>query len=342
MRAAVFAGPGRVEIQDREAPALDAPEDVLVRVRACGICGSDVRALSVPPVMSCVEGIVMGHEFVGEVVAAGPASGYGVGDRVAAVPNRNCGRCAYCRAGEINRCEHFEHLGATRDGAAAEYVVVPGDLVHPLPDALPWDVAALAEPLACVLNGTRRTGWRPGTSTVILGAGPIGLLFLRVAKAAGAAPIIVSEPMASRAIAAREHGADLVVDPSSGELAARVRERTDGLGAEVAIDAVGSLLPDAIACLRKGGLALVFGLDTSARCEISPSDLVMREIRVEGVYITRGTFPEAIATLARDPTGYRRLITDTLPLEGFAAGAEAMRSGAAIKAMVFPVPEGSA
>jgi 2-desacetyl-2-hydroxyethyl bacteriochlorophyllide A dehydrogenase len=336
MRAGVFAGEGVLEIRDVPEPEVVGDDDVLVRVRACGICGSDLRALAVPPLMTFDEGVVMGHEFVGEVIDAGPAAADLLGRRVAVLPNVNCGRCAYCKAGELNRCEDFRHIGASRDGAFAERVVVPTQYAHVVPEGLPDDVAALAEPLACVLNGTIRAGLRPGTSALVLGAGPIGLLFAVVAKAAGAHPIVVSEPSPERARRARDAGADVVVDPSAESVADVVRKHTGGLGAEVAIDAVGSLLPDALDSLRKGGKAIVFGMDDRARCEVAPSRIATRELSIEGVYITRGTFPLALELLAERTEEFAALITHRIPLEEIASGVEAMRDGSAVKVLVYP------
>jgi 2-desacetyl-2-hydroxyethyl bacteriochlorophyllide A dehydrogenase len=336
VRAAVFAREGVIEVRDVPEPAIVRDDDVVVRVRACGICGSDLRALAVPPLMTFAPGVVMGHELVGEVIDAGPAVADLVGRRVAVLPNIHCGRCAYCKAGQVDRCDHFQHVGATRDGAFAERVVVPAAFVHLVPDGVPDDVAALAEPLACVLNGTIRAGLRPGTSTVVLGAGPIGLLFVVVAKAAGAHPIVVSEPSPERARRARAAGADFVLDPTSESVAEVVRAHTGGLGAEVVIDAVGSLLADAVDSLRKGGKAIVFGMDDRARSEVAPSLIATRELSIEGVYITKGTFPLALELLAARTEEFAALITHRVPLGEVAAGVEAMRNGSAVKVLVYP------
>jgi 2-desacetyl-2-hydroxyethyl bacteriochlorophyllide A dehydrogenase len=336
VKAAVFAREGTVEIQDVPEPTLSNDRDVIVRVVVCGICGSDIRALHVPPLMQFTEGVVMGHEFVGEVVQAGRASSHLVGKRVVAVPNVHCGRCAYCKANEVHHCENFEHLGATVDGAFAELCVVPGELTHLVPDELDSDVAALAEPLACVLNATQRARWMPGSPAVILGAGPIGLLFVIVAKAAGAYPVIVSEPSSARAESARQAGADVVVDPTVEPLREAVRAATDGLGAHVVVDAVGTLLDSALECLRKGGQILIFGLDDTARTTIAPSLIATRELSIEGSYITRGTFPLALALLTERQAQFRALITDRVELDDVAEGVAAMRVGRAVKVLVRP------
>jgi 2-desacetyl-2-hydroxyethyl bacteriochlorophyllide A dehydrogenase len=336
MRAAVFASEGVVEAREVSEPSLEREDDILVKVSLCGICGSDVRALNVPPLMHDKPGVVMGHEFVGTVIDAGPASTHLIGKRVVAVPNVHCGHCYHCRRAEVHHCDNFEHLGATTDGAFAELVVLPGALAHPLPDSLADDVAALAEPLACVLNATNRAQWRPGSPAVIFGAGPIGLLFVIVAKLAGAFPVIVSEPTSSRAEQARAVGADITLDPASVDVPGTVRAATDGLGAHVVIDAVGTLLDSGVACLRKGGQLLIFGLNEAAEVTTKPSTIVNRELKIEGSYITNGTFPQAIALLDQHEDIFRTLITDTLSLDRVAEGVSAMRAGSAIKVLIAP------
>ena len=336
MRAAVYTGPGTVEVTSVPDATPAASDDVVVRVERCGICGSDLRALAVPPEMDYEPGVVIGHEFVGEVVDARGQAGVRDGDRVAVLPNIPCRRCHYCRAGRVNLCTDFTHLGAMRDGGAAELAAVPAAMLHALPDELDWETAALTEPLACVLNGTRRAGFHPGAPTLILGAGPIGLLFLAVAKLAGAGPIVVSEPHAERRAWAARQGADVVCDPTSEPLAEVVASATEGIGAEIAIDAVGSLLTDAVASVRKGGRVLVFGLNFRAQATLSPADIASREVTIEGVYIANGTFPLALSLLDAHPETFRPLITHRLELDAFWRGIEAMRDGSGMKVILDP------
>src|SRR5262249_45221317 len=156
------------DVADVPEPALTSEDNVLVRVEACGICGSDLRAVVVPPQMEYKPGTIIGHEFVGEVVAAEADTGVDTGQRVVVLPNIPCRRCWYCRTGQVNLCENFLHIGCFRPGGAAELCAVPADMVHRVPDGLPPEIAALTEPLACVLNGSLKAGWHPGTSAVIL------------------------------------------------------------------------------------------------------------------------------------------------------------------------------
>ena len=190
MRAAVFKGSGVVELEDVPEPTVEADDDVIIEVEACGICGSDLQILNVPPGHPADVGVVMGHEFIGRVQAIGAGvAGLTVGQRVTVDPDPKCGVCGPCRAGRPASCENIAALGIFRDGALASHVKAPADAVFPISDAPPARVAALIEPLACVVNGVNKANPRPGESAIIFGAGAIGCLFLAMFKAAGAAPV---------------------------------------------------------------------------------------------------------------------------------------------------------
>jgi threonine dehydrogenase-like Zn-dependent dehydrogenase len=336
MRAAIFEGNGRVAIAERADPKVSRPDDVLIRIAANGLCGSDLRALATPPEMVYDEGVILGHEFSGTIEDVGDEVMLEPGARVVVHPNIWCQTCWYCRSGHTNLCDRFVHIGSMRDGGAAELCVVPERMVYRVPDELAFDVAALAEPLACVLNGTKQASIHPGESVLILGGGPIGLLYLILLKAAGASPLIVSEPTPHRARWARDLGADEVVDPRATNVQDVARELTEGRGVDVAVDSVGALLPDAVASVRKAGRVLVFGLNERIEAVIRPVDLVYREISISGVYIARGTFPLAVTLLTENKLGLDRLVTHRLELERFDEAIELLRTGEAVKALVVP------
>jgi 2-desacetyl-2-hydroxyethyl bacteriochlorophyllide A dehydrogenase len=336
MRAAVFEGAGRVAVQNRPDPVLARPDEVIIQVAVNGLCGSDLRAFATPPEMVYDEGVVVGHEFSGTVVAAGHEATLAIGNRVIVHPNIWCQTCEQCRSGRTNLCDRFVHIGSMRDGGAAELCVVPERMVYRVPDSLPFSLAALAEPLACVLNGTTRARVHPGEAVLVLGGGPIGLLYVMLIAAAGASPVLVSEPSPTRAAWARDLGADVVIDPSSQDVAAEVLAATNGIGVDVAIDSVGSLLPQAIDSVRKGGRIYVFGLNERAEVMIRPAQLAYREVAIEGVYIAKGTFPLALRMLEENALGFDRLVTHEIPLEQFADAVELLRSGEALKALVVP------
>jgi threonine dehydrogenase-like Zn-dependent dehydrogenase len=336
MRAAVFEGDGKVAVVDRPEPAAELPDDVVIRVEVNGLCGSDLRALATPPEMAYDVGVVLGHEFSGVVTETGDEAHLSAGDRVIVHPNIWCQRCHYCRTNRTNLCDHFVHIGSMRDGGAAEYCVVPDRMAYGLPEGLPLERAALTEPLACVLNGTTQAAVAPGETVLVIGGGPIGLLYLMMFKAAGAFPVVVSEPTEKRARWARELGADAVIDPLSADVPAAVRDLTSGRGADVVVDAVGSQLREAVLAAGKTGRVYTFGLNERATATLEPSILAYREISVHGVYIAKGTFPRAIELLADNRLGFDRLITREYPLEDIGKAIDDLRSGTVAKGLVRP------
>lgn len=336
MRAAVFEGRGQVSVLERPDPRPSGPDDVVIKIAANGLCGSDLRALATPPEMIYETGVVIGHEFTGTVVDVGGEVALSVGDRVVVHPNIWCQTCWYCRSGHTNLCDRFVHIGSMRDGGAAEFCVVPERLVYRVPETMPFETAALTEPLACVLNGTRQAAVHPGESVLVLGGGPIGLLYVMLFKAAGANPLIVSEPAPHRAEWARSLGADEVIDPRESDVADAVHELTEGRGADVAVDSVGALLGDAVRSVRKAGRTFVFGLNERVEQSLRPAALAYGEISISGVYIARGTFPLAVSLLTENRLGFDRLVTHSLRLEQFDEAIELLRTGEAVKALVVP------
>jgi threonine dehydrogenase-like Zn-dependent dehydrogenase len=336
MQAAVFKGNGVVAVEERSEPTITAADDVIIEVEINGLCGSDLRALTIPPQMNYESEVIIGHEFAGRVSSIGEGvTSFDLGSRVVAIPNINCQTCWYCTTNRSNLCDNFIHLGGMIDGGAARFVKVPERLVLEIPAGLSTELASLTEPLACVLNGTQSAGIQPGETAVVFGAGPIGLLYMLVFKAAGAT-VIVSEPNEKRRTGAAELGADIAVDPTTGNLDEVVAKMTEGRGAEVAVDSVGRLLPDAVSTLRKGGQVLVFGLDDLTRADLSPATIAYREISIDGVYIAKGTFPKALLMLEENSQGFDRLLTHKVPLQEVSQAIELARSGAAIKVAVTP------
>lgn len=336
MAAAVFEGEGRLALKNVELPEVRAADDVLVAVRAVGICGTDVHILSVPPAHPASPGVILGHEYAADVLETGRGVTHVVpGDRVVVDPSIWCGSCAYCQRGLTNLCDQMVGVGIVRDGGFAARSVVPARAVYKISPAVAPEVAALAEPLADVLSGMRKLGPTPGESAVVLGAGPIGLLYTLLLSAAGVDPVVVAEVSEYRAAQARAFGADLVINPREEDLSAAVR-RTTGLGADLAVDAVGTLLPEGVSCLRRGGRIVLFGMNERARPVVRQCDLTRYEQQVLGSYIARGTFPQAVALLERGSLGFSRLITHRLPLREIQEALALARQGQALKIAVFP------
>lgn len=336
MKAAVFAGEGRLEIRDVPVPALQKDTDILVKIEACSVCGTDVHILSVPPRYQAIPGTVLGHELVGEVVQAGA----GVrtlkpGDRVVCNPNEYCGVCRYCRKNLPNLCENILPLGIEVDGGFAEYVRLSELCAYPIAPGLPAEIAMFAEPLACVVNGTQKARVHPGESVLILGAGPIGLMMVQLMKAAGAGPVLVSETSPLRRQFARECGADVVVDPAREDLGAAVRGQT-GIGADCVMDMTGSLFPTALEHVRKGGRILLFGVNTAAMCETAQSQITQREVTVLGTWLANASFPQAVKLLESGLLDVKKLVTHRCTLDGLRDAIELLRRGEAVKILVTP------
>lgn len=334
MRAAVFLGEGRLEISDVPEPAIDASDDVLIEVEACGICGSDVHVLDVPPGHPATPGTILGHEFVGRVAAVGSGvRDSAVGRRVVVDPDPKCGSCESCRAGRPSNCSRIVALGVYRHGALARRVVAPAAAVFPISESVPSEVAAMVEPLACVVNGTNRAAVRPGETAVVIGAGAIGCLFIAVLKAAGATPIVAVEPSAHRRPVAQAVGASVVLGP---EDFGRIRSELLPTGADVVVDAVGSVLGGAIEAAAMGGRIVLFGMNDNARPAIPQVEITRRGLTVLGSYISNFTFPPAIRLVESGQLDLRPIVTELLPLERTAEGIERIRSGEATKIVITP------
>jgi len=334
MRAAVFKGQGVVVLEDVPEPTVEADDDVVIEVEACGVCGTDLQILNVPPGHPADAGVVMGHEFIGRVRAVGANAGeLRVGQRVTVDPDPKCGICGPCRAGRPASCENVRALGIFRDGALARLVKAPADAVFPLSDSPPAAIAALIEPLACVVNGVNKANPRPGESAVIFGAGAIGCLFLAMFKAAGAGPVLVVEPQAARAAVATAVGADAVVAPAD------LDERRRALmphGADIVVDAVGSQFGTAVEHAALGGRIVLFGQNQTARPPIHQYTITERSLTVLGSYVTAFTFPTAIRLVETGALNLEPIVTDVLPLDRLSEGLDLLRSGEATKVVITP------
>ena len=333
MRAAVFEGEGRLVIRDVDDP-VPAPDEVLIEVEACGVCGSDVQIINVPPGHPSTPPVIIGHEFVGWIRGVGAAvRDVAIGTRVVVDPDPKCGACASCKAGRPANCTNIVALGVYRDGALARYVTAPANSIYRISDDVPAEMAALVEPLACVVNGTNRAAIKPGESAVVFGAGAIGCLFIAVLRASGAAKIVAIEPSADRAKVARAVGADEVLTPEAW--AARRTELMPA-GADVVVDAVGSVLPQAIAAAGMGARVVMFGMNGNARPEVHQVEIVEKGLAIFGSYISNFTFPAAIRLVESGQLNLAPMITATIPLEDTVAGIGRIRSGEAVKIVIKP------
>ena len=341
MRAAFCPTAGVIELREVPDPEPGAGE-VVLRVRACGICGSDLHwfqgALPPPPVCP-------GHEMAGEVAACGAGvRSVREGDRVAVEPMVVCRECEYCRGGMPQRCPRLRILGLQRPGGLADAIAVPSYALFALPAALEWPVGALAEPTAICVHAVRRGGVGLGARVLVLGAGTIGLLAVLAARAAGAADVVISARHPHQAMMARRLGANRVFTTSADGEQERAAYAADH-PIDVVIETVGGsadTIADGVRAVRPGGAVVVLGLFATAPA-LPALALIVKEVRVVGAMLydrsgPRAEFEIALDLLARQPDLMSELITHRMGLDAvqsaFAAAAD-KRSGA-IKASVTP------
>ncbi|MFL5778774.1 MAG: alcohol dehydrogenase catalytic domain-containing protein [Chloroflexota bacterium] len=333
MKALVFEAPSRLAIHDRPDPTVGAGE-VLVAVRAAGICGSDVHGY-VGASGRRRPGIVMGHEAAGEVVAAGEGvSAFRAGDRVALRSVLACGACEACRAGRRNLCHRRRGLGMDLDGAYADAVSVPEALAVSLPSSLSYEEGALVEPLAVALHAVDLTPMPTGADVAIVGAGAIGLLTLLAARLAGAGTIRITDRSRHRLEVASSLGADetvLVPSAAGGD--------ADERRADVVFEAVGSSdsARQSLAMVRPGGDVTWIG-NAAPTVEIGMQDVVTREVTLRGSYAYDREFDLAVAALAAGRIDVRPLIERIAPLESGPAVFADLAAGRLDAAKVILVP----
>jgi L-iditol 2-dehydrogenase len=320
MKSLLLSRYNHFEIVELPTPAPGA-DDVLVRVEACGICGSDVHGMDgstgrrIPP-------IVMGHEAAGIVIATGSdVSDVAEGDRVTFDSTISCGKCGYCARGDINLCDNREVIGVScgdyrRHGAFAEYVSVPRRIVYPLPAELPFAEAAMLEAISVAMHAVRVSGATGGESALVVGAGMIGLLTLQAARAAGCSPIYVSDLDPTRLALAVTLGADHVLPYTGKQLASRVAQLNGGPGVDLVFEAVGNdeTVNTAIDCVRKGGTVALIG-NVAPEVVLPLQKVVSRQIRLQGSCASAGEYPKAIEYVAEGKIKVKPLITAVASLD---------------------------
>ena len=331
MRAAVFEGEGVLTLKEVDKPTILKGDDIIGKVELCSICGTDVHMTNVPAGYPATPNTILGHELVATVAEIGDAvTEFKVGDRFVVNPNEYCGTCIYCKKNLPNECLNIKAMGIDVDGGFAEYVRVSEKMAFKIPEDMPNEIAAFAEPLACVINGSRKIRVNPSESVVVIGAGPIGMLWIQLMKAAGAYPIISVEPNAVRREYALKCGADYVIDPINENTKDRVFEITE-IGADYAIDVVGSQMMAAIDAIRKGGTCLLFGNNAMAVPAVTQSQITYKEAKVLGTWLANASFDQAVKMLAGNT-----LVTHTLPRSEVHEAIDLLRRGEGVEVLVNP------
>jgi L-iditol 2-dehydrogenase len=345
MRAAVFHGPADIRVGDVPRRAV-GDDELVVRVASCAVCGSDVRTFR-HGARNINRPVVLGHEISGTVAEIGAdVTGYMVGERVAVAPAIPCGECRYCQRGAETMCERLQSIGYEVDGGLAEFLTVPAaavkaGCVNSIPDHVSFDEAAVAEPLACVINAQELTGVGKGDTVVVMGAGPVGCLHVSLAKVHGAAKTILVDIRRERLAMAAAFGADVLIDGSQEDVRARVREETGGDGASVVIVAAPSNRAQeqsVTLAARRGRINFFGGLPkTDPMISLDANVVHYRELSIVGSYGSRpGHNRMALDLIASGRVHTRPLIGLKLPLERVVEGLQAVEQGRVLKAVVNP------
>lgn len=338
MKAMLLTAPGMLEIVDLPDPRIEADDDVIVRVRAASVCGSDTHGYTgqggrrVPP-------LVMGHEASGEVAAVGPAvSSVRAGDRVLVMPAISCLACASCVNGAYDACVDRKVYGADLPGSFAEYVRIKERAAIRIPDAVSFVQAALIEPLAVVVKGLARAHITAGDSAAVVGAGPIGLLAVAVLAQHRPRELVVLEPQQPRRELARSLGATLALDARDDDVA-EVRRRTDGLGTDVTVEAVGltASVKTAVDVTRAGGQLVWLG-NVGRVVEIDEFKVIWNQLTIHAsVGVTRAAMLRSIALIASGAVPVERIVTQEVPLvDGVEAFHRTARDRTIVKTVLLP------
>jgi L-iditol 2-dehydrogenase len=320
MKSLLLSSYNNLEIAEMPLPVVGKGE-VLVRVEACGICGSDVHGYDgssgrrIPP-------IVMGHEAAGVVAAVGAGvEDYSEGDRVTFDSTVYCGECGFCKSGDVNLCDNRQVVGVScgdyrRHGAFAEFVVVPQRILYHLPEGISFAEAAMLEAASVAIHGVRVSGATGGETALVIGAGMIGLLTLQAARAAGCTRVFVADVDATRLRMAKDAGADEVLHASGAELVAQVMKLTGGRGVDLSYEAVGrnETVAGAIDCTRKGGTVTLIG-NIQPEVTLPLQKVVTRQLRLQGSCASSGEYPQAIELITSGKIKVAPLITAVAPLE---------------------------
>jgi L-iditol 2-dehydrogenase len=334
-----------MEVTEVDRPEV-GPEEILIKVGANTVCGTDVRIVTGQKTSGVRRPSIIGHEFAGKIAQVGErVRGYEQGMPVAVAPTIPCHRCYYCQHGMENVCDDKRRLGYELDGGLCEYVLVPADGVSSgnvfvVGEDTPVEHLALAEPLACCVNGQRQTPVGLNDTVLIMGAGPIGLFHLQLALLSGAETVIVSQPSAPRREFAAGLGAHLTVNPGEENLSSVVAEATGGLGVDVAIVCIGKpgLVNDALGLVRRGGSVNIFaGLSGEGWAELEANRIHYDQLRVTGVSdCSRSDYEAALRLIRSGRVDVSKMVTHRFPLAEVNAALDSTANGEGIKAAVVP------
>lgn len=337
MKASRFLGNKTFAVTDLPTPHA-GPGELVLRNQVCGVCGTDVHIYHGEPGSADVNPpVVLGHEYSGEVVEVGEGvTGFAVGDHVTVDPNIYCGHCAYCQNGKKQLCPSMEAIGVTRDGGFAQYSLIPASQAFKLEPTVPWEAAAMAEPLACCLHGIDLAGIQVGDKVCVVGGGAIGLLMVQLAKLSGASQIVLSEPNEKRRQVGLQLGANAALDPTrpdSQEAFAQVL----GGGANVVIECVGNVpaVKSAFQFAGKGATVLLFSVPkVDATFDLPLFDVYKKELTIKGSFVNPDTHARAVALINSGKVDFGPIITHRFTLDQLPEAIAMQMSDASIKVVV--------
>ena len=352
MKAWVFTEPGKHVLTTVDDPK-PAPNQVLVRVKACGICGSDVAYHFGKSSLETPDGkgpLILGHEFSGEVTEVGAmAQGlFRAGDRVVLDPVQYCNACSICKRGYPNLCENKAVLGVSADGGFAEYALSAYTSVHKLPESVDYITGALTEPLACATYGVQNLQVAPGNSVAVFGVGPIGQMMLQLCKSSGASPVYAIDPKDYRLAIARSLGADGVINTGDAasadycsDLTAQVKDLTNGMMLDRAIVATGSVeaMEAALAITGRRSVIVFFGLPgDDAMVALPALKSILWDKTIRFSWLAPNMWPKALDALGAGLLNTGPLVSETIPLDQLIAGIERAKDSGAKPMRVVVTP----
>ena len=337
MKASRFLGNKTFAVTDLPTPHA-GPGELVLRNQVCGVCGTDVHIYHGEPGSADVNPpVVLGHEYSGEVVEVGEGvTGFAVGDHVTVDPNIYCGHCAYCQNGKKQLCPSMEAIGVTRDGGFAQYSLIPASQAFKLEPTVPWEAAAMAEPLACCLHGIDLAGIQVGDKVCVVGGGAIGLLMVQLAKLSGASQIVLSEPNEKRRQVGLQLGANAAIDPTRPDAQEAFAQVLAG-GANVVIDCVGnvSAVKSAFQFAGKGATVLLFSVPkVDATFDLPLFDVYKKELTIKGSFVNPDTHARAVALINSGKVDFDPIITHRFTLDQLPEAIAMQMSDASIKVVV--------
>ncbi len=340
MKATYFLGEKKFEV--RELPVPEVQEtDVLIRVAACGICGTDVHIYHGSKGSTDVKPpVVLGHEFAGTVEKVGDkVTSVKPGDHVTVDPNRYCGTCHFCQIGKKQMCENLYAIGVNRDGGFAEYCLVPESQCYQLDKQVPLKYGAMTEPLACCIHGIDKANIQPGQTVCVIGGGAIGLLMIQLAKISGASKVILSEPVEMRRQIGMEVGAFGTIDPIHEDIKEQLNQLLGTKGADVVIECVGTPVAaeQAFLAADKGATILLFSVPKpDSTYHLHLEDVFQKELTIVGSMINPDTHGRAAALINSGVLKLEPIITHSFPVEQVEDAILAQQSAETIKVIVEP------